>query len=375
MPRPERFFAALIILAFVASAAAGQARPARASSVCILPVTDLSPAGQEAAAVTEVADRAQRLRAAVCQVFSAAGFQLVAESQWRSGENATLADQDFLDPSRAAAAARTAGAALAVNGSFKLQGDRIFVSISCYDASTGKLKADVAKTLPYNLGIFSALRGQIQDMIWRLTAAPAYVAPASAAPASAAPASAARASTPARAALPAPSVSAAQGSQRAALTKLETEAGWTAGQLIGAGVGFRVYPVPDWIFFCLSFYPYGQAPVSSFGSWLFHLDSEVSVGSYLLFRPDSLFRLGASTGIGLIISEVSSAAQGNPAYTDVYVNILSVWGELNLPVVSFFLRPELKLALGITSPNLLGTSFILVGDAFVPVTLGAVVKL
>jgi hypothetical protein len=180
---------------------------------------------------------------------------------------------------------------------------------------------------------------------------------------------------PIRAALRAPPVPAAQGSQQAALTKVETEAGWTAGQLIGAGVGFRLYPVPDWIFFCLSFYPHGQAPVSSFGSWLFHLDSEVSVGSYLLFRPDSLFRLGASTGIGLIISEVSSAAQGNPAYTDVYVNILSVWGELNLPVVSFFLRPELKLALGITSPNLLGSSFILLGDAFVPVTLGAVVKL
>ena len=335
-------------------------------------------------------DRPGRLQALISQELSAAGLQIVPESAWRTGDNANLTAQELQDPSRLAGIAKGAGADFAVSATFKLQEDRISVVLSCYDAQTGKLRAGFAKAWPYNLALFSALHVQIQSVAVRL-AAPAASStegpqvttqPASApttAVASAKPASAASPSSapPAAVAMtpadrPASSAS-VQTPQR--LRRLETEAGWTAGQLIGAGVGFRVYPVPGWLFVCLSLYPYGQAPASSTGNWLFHLDSELLVGSYLFFPSDSLFRLGASAGLGFILSEVSSGQTDTLDYTDVYVNVLSVWAEVNLPPVSFFVRPELKLALGITSPNLLGTSFVLLGNAFVPVTLGAVVRM
>ena len=86
-------------------------------------------------------------------------------------------------------------------------------------------------------------------------------------------------------------------------------------------------------------------------------------------------RLGASTGIGLILSEVAAGGTNLPAYMDVYLNIASLWGGVSFRRLSFFLRPELKLALGVANPNLLGRFFILLGNTFVPVTLGAVLKL
>jgi len=311
--------------------------------VCVFPISDLSTA--EAAHVAGLegngADRSRMLRSAVNQEFRTAGYDVIAETQWRSGDGAGLSDRDLLDPFRAATVGRAAGAVLAVNGSFTVQGDRILVTVSCYDAFTGKLKASFTRTWLYNLGVVSLLHAQVRDLIVRLRTAPPEVADATPAPVIP-PATPGR--SPARPSTPS--------TPRPPLRiKFEVEAGWTAGQLIGAGLGLRVYPVADWIFVCLSFYPYGQAPLSSTGSWLFHLDSEVSVGSYFFFDSASLVRLGASTGIGLILSEVAAGGTNLPAYMDVYLNIASLWGEVSFRRLSFFLRPELKLALGVANPN------------------------
>lgn len=374
MTTPGRAFTAIAMLAFVAAFAAGQPKPVDGRTACVFPVTDLSPSPAAAGAGREDLDRPGRLQALICRELSAVGLQLVPESTWRAGATASLSAQDLQDPSRLAAIAKAAGAGFAVSASFTLEEDRIRITVSCYDAETGQLHAGFTRTWPYNLALFSALHAQIQTLAVRLAALPES-SPDGAQTTEPA------ASTPD---IPPPVVTLAPVDRPAAADanrssrapkRLETEAGWTAGQLIGAGVGFRAYPVPDWLFVCLSFYPYGQAPASSTGCWLFHLDSEILVGSYLFFPPDSFFRLGASAGVGFILSEVISGQIDTMSYSDIYLNLLSAWAEMDLPPVSFFIRPELKLALGITSPNLLGTSFMLLGNAFVPVTLGATVRM
>ncbi len=420
---PRSLLSAVTMLAFAAFVAAGQGQPAPARSACLFPVVDLSSSAGQGAASTPVpldeVDRSQSLFAAISTELGAAGFQLVPESQWRTGESADFSAQDSLDPSRVVGVARAAGADMAVSGFYDLRDDRILISLSCYEARTGDLMAGFVKTWRYNLGIYSTLHGEIHALLSRLSLAQV------------APAQGDRKQAVAPALLTAVTFTSAQEGMEVILAgdrsagriaggklvfaapgtkpgqtflvqkrldgyhtawqhvraapvinlsplarkgKVAVESSWTLGQLIGAGAAVRFYAVPDSTFFALSFYPYGQAPASQWGSWLVHIDSELSVGTYVFLPPNSLVRLGISTGLGFIVSEMPGGGANLPSYVDGYLNILSPWVELNLPSVSFFLRPEVKLTLGATGPNLLGRTVILAGNVFPPVTLGALFK-
>jgi hypothetical protein len=157
------------------------------------------------------------------------------------------------------------------------------------------------------------------------------------------------------------------------LTRITTaalETSWSSEEPVGGSAGVRVYPVPDWVFFRLSIAPSAQGAVSSLQNRILKMGSNICVGSYLFLSPNYIFRLGAEGGMGLIISE--QAATGSSL--NVYANVLSVWGELNLSGVTFFIRPEVDLALSAQKPDMYGSSLVFVGGWFVPVALGAVVK-
>ena len=106
---------------------------------------------------------------------------------------------------------------------------------------------------------------------------------------------------------------------------LSFELDWTAGQLEGAGGTLRWYPVPDWIMVNFSEYLYTQIPFVPNGSWPIHSDSELLAGLYLFFPPESGFRMGVSSGFGTILTYIPST--NLPLYTDVYINIFSLWSE------------------------------------------------
>lgn len=422
MPAPRPLLSAVIMLAFAPFIVCGQRTAAPARTACLFPVVDLSAGGQgpdSTPAPLDDVDRSQSLFSAVSTELGAAGFQLVPESQWRSGEGANLSAQDSLDPSRVAGIARAAGAELAVTGFYDLHDDRILISVSCYDARTGSLMAGFMKTWRYNLGIYSTLHGELQDLLSHLNLgqvdqsqggqkqaagpvllpAVTFTSPQEGMEVILAGDRSAGRIEGGKLVFAAPGTKPGQtllvekrldgyhtAWQRVraapviALTPLArrdrvaVESSWTFGQLIGAGAAIRFYAVPDSTFFTLSLYPYGQAPASQGGNWLVHIDTELSMGSYLFFPPNSLIRLGISTGLGFIVSVMPAAQMNLPDYFDGYLNILSPWVELNLPHVSFFLRPEVKLALGASGPNLLGRTVILAGNTFPPVTLGALFK-
>jgi hypothetical protein len=419
---------ATVVLTLASVIVAGQAQPALRTA-CVFPIADLSPQEVAAAKGTSVeasgsraedAERAQSLSSVISAEIGRAGFLLVPESRWRAtAEGSNLSGRDFLDPAKAAAAARAAGASMAVCGFYFLQGDRILLSVSFYDVGEGDLMAGFMKTWRYNLGIYSSLHNEIHEQLARLGPAQARetrafqkaIAPVPllAAVTFTSPQDGMEVLLPGgrsigrieggKLVFSAPGTRTGEtllvekrlagyhtGWQRvhsaplvvlsplARTARVAVETAWTAGQLIGAGGAIRYYTAPDFLFFSFSLYPYGQSPVSQWGNWLLHVDSEISVGSYLFFPPDSLFRLGASAGVGLIVSLAPAGAPDLPTYTDAYLNLPSVWAELNLPGVSFFLRPEIKLSLGITAPNLLGRNIILAGSTFPPVTLGALLK-
>ncbi len=421
----KRFWCSICALVLAALAGFAQPQPAgdRSRSACVFPVADLSkPIAQLAASddpSPEEAGRAESLFSAISAELAAAGFQLVPESQWRTGAASGLQARDFIDPDTAVKTAGAADADLAVSAFYRLRDERILVSVSCFDARTGELLAGFMNTWRYNLGLYALLHGKVKDLVTRLDkASVAPTATGANAPAAAQLLPALTFTSPqegmevllgdgrsagtivgGRLVVAAPGTKPGEpllvekrlagyhtAWQRvrsapvialaplARRTAMATEVCWTYGQLVGVGTTLRVYPVPDYIFFAISLYPYGQSPASGGGSWLFHADAEMSLGSYFFFPPDSLFRLGASTGLGLISSHLVDAGPGVPGYVDAYLNIIDIWLELNLPGISLFVRPESKFMLGETQPNLLGRDMLLVNSQFPPITLGALVK-
>jgi len=132
---------------------------------------------------------------------------------------------------------------------------------------------------------------------------------------------------------------------------LSVEVDWTAGQLEGAGATLRWYPVPDWIMVNFSEYAYTQVPLVSGSNWPLHSDSELFTGLYLFLPPESGFRFGLGAGAGVILTGIP--ASGLPLYTDVYINLASIWAEWKAWNLPMFARIELKVPLGIGT-NLLG---------------------
>ncbi len=377
----------------------------------IFPITDLSAKGADT-------ERQDRLSAAVDAEFQAAGFRLLS-----SGETgASLAEPGgSIAGSAAAAVARKTQADVAVSGSFTIDNDQIVVVLSCYEAETGALAAGFLKSWHYNLTFYNNLRAEIEDMLTRLTLpAPRGQEKGTAGPADITftsrqegmevflggersmgtiqkgklvlPAGPVRLGSPLLVEKRMPgyhsswqTVPAAPEIPLTPLARKSTvalEASWTAGEFLGGGVAARFYLLPDSLFISPGLNVSFDPPVSSNASSVFHFDTQVTIGQYLIFPPDAPFRLGVGTGFGTIFT--SGAAAGPSVYTDVFWDVAAVWVEWNLPRVSLFLRSDMKYTLGIGT-NLLGRG-ILTWKAssssgkgpsanFPPLTLGVVVKL
>ncbi len=147
---------------------------------------------------------------------------------------------------------------------------------------------------------------------------------------------------------------------------------WTYMQLMGIGAGIRFYPIPDWAFFSLDNYFYVQKDFStSSGTETIHDDIRFLFGVYIGIGPKSIFRVSVSTGFGVILSYPIHRAG---VLVDVYANAVNVSLEINLEEWSFYLRPELKIAMGI-GDNKLHEGGIIISEYNVPaITIGVIRK-
>ena len=259
-----------------------------------------------------------------------------------------------------------AGADMAVSGFYWMENNRILVSLQCYDVKAGTLLTGFLHTWRFNLGFYNSIHAEIADLVERVVflSAPRLITLKDEVRVDeitfASPQDGMevviegqksvgriqdgtlvfqthgiKAGTPLRVEkqqegyhtlwqniLAAPEVLLTPLPRK---NILSLELDWTAGQLQGAGATLRWYPVPDWIMVNFSEYLHTQVPLVPNGSLPIHADSELLAGLYLFLPPESGFRFGISAGVGTILTYIPS---GNlPIFTDVYINLLSIWGE------------------------------------------------
>jgi hypothetical protein len=374
-------------------------------SVCVFPLVNMSPGGGQA-------EHQASLSEAVEQEFGAVGFTLIPQDQW-IGEAGRLKIPPLrvLEAQQALALSRNTAAEMAVIGSYSMENDRILVSVQCYDVSAGTLITGFLHTMRFNLGFYNLLHQEIADLVQKVifVTAPKLIGIQAevrvneitfTCPQDGLEVVVEGEKSAGR--IQGGSLVFKTGGVRAGtvlqiekrqegyhtvwqtihaapevalvpIPKKDTwamEINWTTGQLEGAGATVRWYPVPNWIMIGFSEYLFAQIPFVPDASWPLHADSELLAGLYLFWPPESSFRLGISAGFGTILTWVPRTSL--PVYTDVYVNVMNIWAEYHIWDVTFLLRIQAKVALGLGT-NVLGTNFISGGPLGIPVTLGVVV--
>ncbi len=385
--------------------------------VCLLPLADLSPAGEIAEYAGIISDdlRLELEQAGVSMVSKDRVQEIVTRRSIPAG--------DLLEPRAAISAAILAGGEIALNGYVALRDDELQVSLRAFDVMTGVLLAGLVRSYPFDISLYSRFWQDVQEMLDRAVTVPgssARAAVAAAAGTQAVPSlQTARTLTftsnqeglevllpggkslgritRGRLALPAEGMDpgfplviekrldgyhAARQTVKgdapiplsplARNSRFAVEAEWTMGQLLGFGAAFRLYLFPDALFLAPAVYVSGQPPAGSGGNNAVHVDAGVMVGGYLFLPPESPFRFGVSAGAGAVFSWVQ--AVNLPVFFDPYVEIASLWMEANLPWFSITLRSDVKYTLGGQSPNLLGQGVMLWAGILPPISLGVLFK-
>ncbi len=372
-------------------------------SVTVFPLANLSPGGAQQ-------EHQKALSEAVRQEFASVGFRILTDDLW-SAEAARqkLAPDRVTDAPQVLLLGEKAGADMAVSGFYWMEDNRILVSLQCYDVKAGTLLTGFLHTWRFNLGFYNSIRAEIADLVERVVflSAPRLITLkddvrvdeiAFASPQNGMEVvvegqksigriqdgtlvfqtGGIKAGTPLRVekqqegyhtlwqtVIAAPEVLLTPIPRK---NILSLEVDWTAGQLEGAGATLRWYPVPDWIMVNFSEYLHTQIPLVPNASFPIHADSELLGGLYLFLPPESGFRFGISAGFGTILTYVPSL----PLYTDLYINLLSIWGEWRVWGVPMFSRIDLKIPLGLGN-NLLGQGLPIHWGGFLPpITLGVV---
>jgi hypothetical protein len=373
-------------------------------SVCVFPLVNMSPGGAQK-------EHQNSLSEAVEQEFGAVGFTLVPQDEW-IGEAGRLKIPPLrvLEAQQALALARGTAAEMAVIGSYSMENDRILVSVQCYDISAGTLITGFLHTMRFNLGFYNLLHREIADLVQKVVFVTApkliglqenvrvdeitFTCPQDGLEVVVEgqksigriqdgslvfQTGGVKAGTVLRIEKLREgyhtvwqTIHAEPEVALAPLPKKDTwalEINWTTGQLEGGGATMRWYPVPNWIMLGFSEYLFTQIPFAANASWPLHADSELLAGLYLFWPPESAFRMGISAGFGTILTWVPATSL--PVYTDFYINLLNVWAEYRLWGLTFFMRVQPRIALGLGT-NILGTNLIAGGPLGIPVTLGVV---
>lgn len=360
-----------------------------ATSVCVFPLSNLTPSGK-------MQEHQKPLSDAVIQEFAAVGYHMIPPDQWQAE-----AAKEKVSPDRVTEApvvlhlGQQAGADMAVSGFYWMEQGRILISLQCYDVKAGTVITGFLHTWRFNLGFYNSIHAEIADLVQKVVflTAPHLISLKDAVRVDEITFTSPqegmevlvqgqksvgritngtlvfstggiRAGTPLLVEKRKPGYHSLSqtiiASPEITLTplprenKLSLELDWTAGQLEGAGATLRWYPVPDWIMLNFSEYLYTQVALVPGASVPIHADSEALAGLYLFLPPQSNFRFGISSGVGTILTYVPGT--NLPLYTDVYINLLSLWGEYKVGGYPIFARIELKVPLGV------GTSLLGVGQ-------------
>ena len=150
-------------------------------------------------------------------------------------------------------------------------------------------------------------------------------------------------------------------------TRFDAGLRWSFGEAVGFGIQGRVHLIPDQLFLGMEEYLSLQ-PGTWSGTAVRHYDTNVHVGTYIIFPYSSFFRISVSAGLGVIATDVEGLA--GQEYMDYYLLVGDPTAEFTVGPVKLFVRPDLHYALGI-GYNLLGRAWIRTPFGLPPLTVGA----
>ncbi len=151
-------------------------------------------------------------------------------------------------------------------------------------------------------------------------------------------------------------------------TRFDLGLRWTFGMARGVGVAARFHIVPDTLFVSLEHHRMLQPAPSEDARDVQYFDYSVGVGHYILLDYRSRVRFHLGVGVGVTVADV--VGLGGRDYHDWYLIAGEPTVELKLDRSSFFLRPDLRYALG-TDYNTLGRLWVRTPDGIVPISVGA----
>ena len=383
----------------------GDTEPQR--RVCVFLSVNLSHSGEDVRYQELIAD-------ALEMEFRNAGFNIVPREDWQKARiELDLSNEEIVLGPNAMKVARRADSDFAVTGFFKLEGNRLLLEIKCYGVPQNRLVAGNLASGRSGLSVYNMINESVRKMIPEMKAAweplPALERLSDARLREITllsededaevlingEKSLGRVKNGAVTELVARDtdliveirkegfhsrkqvIRQLEGKNKYALKRLAKETRWasdilyTIGQNLGVGMGLRYYFLPDQFYAGLEDYFFLQHKFGSKSQPVVHDDIRFLLGNYLFFPPDSLFRIGVSTGFGLILTGMTVPDQ--PVFTDFYLNVFNGWIEVNLHTWSVFFRVEGKYGLNVGN-NLLGGRWHLVNGSVPPLTLGAVKK-
>ncbi len=376
--------------------------PAQTLPACVFRAVDLSP-------TKEYGEYQFILTGMLQQEVANSGFGVLPEGKWDPlREKHGYKDVDLLEGSKALEVAAEAGARLAVTGFYRVDDRQFVLEIKCYDVQARAFIQGVLKTGRLTLAMYNLLDGAVRELLpkVRLVGKP----PPPPGPVIAEQVTLTSKDEGTEILLPGeqtvgsiqdgvlllPPIPFPVGSsitvekkkegyhlsreslmldkpvqefrlQRLRpLTRWGTEFNWTYGQVLGIGVAQRYYLKPDVSYVAAELYTYVQTNFSDSHA-LVHHDLRAMYGGYLFTGPDDLFRLGWSSGAGVILSWFTIPDQG--LYGDWYLNLLNASLELNYRRFLIYLRGEAKYTVGM-GRNLLGKGMLSVDNGPSPITVG-----
>ena len=98
------------------------------------------------------------------------------------------------------------------------------------------------------------------------------------------------------------------------------------GRLLGLGATYRIFMRPDWNFIFVNERIFAGYDFSPGSIPLVHAETWEGIGSYLLFPPQSPFRLGACIGCGFLLSFSPAASPTSDSSVFVDVAIIPIEG-------------------------------------------------
>jgi hypothetical protein len=384
-----------LLLALCAVPVPGQ--QAAATYCAVFPIQDLSPG-------TDAEDYRQTITDAVVAAAQAHGFTLIPEAAWRDVALAHSIDPArILDGGQALAVARLVGAEVAVTGCYSLKDEEIYYSIQCWNATDGSLASGVQETAPFNLAFFSGLSLALGDELFPVAQKGqvpvprvSFTSPDEGMEVLLSGDTSIGVITDGRISWPIGPVE--QGTKvvvekrkkgyhtdtqtvtlqtdtdialaplaREHTGSLQVET--TVGQLLGLGLTLKGYAAPDWVFAYMSAHAWAQPPATFTPRAVVHADLGTGLGGYVWFPPDSRFRAGLVSGVGCIVTQPTSA--GFPFWTDLYLNVVNLFVEMDVKDTVLFLRTEFRYALGLGA-NLLGEEWM--QDGAPVTTLGVSIR-